>query len=878
MALRMARRDVHRDSGRSLFVWLMIALPIGIIAALQVVIASNNLSQAEYLELKLGGTQSVLTQTGTAFNAAWDGYGSAIWGDDGGEPRPVPGWGNTIAEHEAAVAVLVGRPVTAITESNPEFGSARSIIATLGVDPAQPMGGRVALTSGRMPGSAAEALVTPSGRAYGLPSSGEVTLYRGEVETRVTIVGTGVAGFESLADLVTLPDATADRLSFFVTSGAPISWVEAENLAGYGFETASRGIVADPPTASEPRLGELGSTFLVWMVSVAAMVEVALVVGPAFAIGAARQRRGLALAAANGAGLAQLRRSALGQALLLGASGTLLGTLLGAGTGVLAWTWIASDRTELHGPLELPAAQLAGTLVLGIATALGAALVTSRGLAKLDLVGTLRGSLRSAPPRRGAPVVGVVLVATGLAGVWLAMIAASQLRFLLWTIAALGVLVGVLLCVPGLLGLAARIAGGTPMAVRMALRDTSRQRGRATSTVAAVLAGGLILSTVWTLVLSTDADSERRYRPWSPAGQGSISLEEPMAPSVRVAINGVDPELRTYLLGTVYGLSAADDVYVVGAIRPGCTNDDLAEARSHCASLSSNAIDYGQTIMVGEVDDLATLFDLDASQRKALNSGHLLVNADPAPDAGAEDPQWAEHHIVHGSLTFACLSSSGDSQTTQVPATPVTRAVIERGASPQVVGALISTRAAGELGWAVGQYELRVVDPRGEITPALEAEVVSALEPWDESASLTVERGYESTPQPLLWGVTATLVLLAVVAAVIATVMSTIELRPFLGTFAAIGAGPGLSRRLAATQALLLGVIGTLLGCVIGSLAGAPLAIWSTGDAETLATFPPLVRLPWLLMGGLMVGIPSVAALVAALCVPARPALVRRAG
>ena len=128
-----------------------------------------------------------------------------------------------------------------------------------------------------------------------------------------------------------------------------------------------------------------------------------------------------------------------------------LGAALGAGVGVLVWQRMASEPTELHGPLEVPWTQLAGVLALGTLTAVAAALVTARGLARLDLVGSLRGSLRSAPVRKGAPVLGGVLVGAGLVGVWLAMLVAPEWRFLLWTVSALAVLIGVLLVLGGVI-------------------------------------------------------------------------------------------------------------------------------------------------------------------------------------------------------------------------------------------------------------------------------------------------------------------------------------------------------------------------------------------------------------------------------------------
>ena len=77
------------------------------------------------------------------------------------------------------------------------------------------------------------------------------------------------------------------------------------------------------------------------------LLETTLLVGPAFAVSAARQRRTLALAASNGATTAQLRRTVLAQALVLG----VLAALVGAVVGVLgAWAVIRLSLIHISEP------------------------------------------------------------------------------------------------------------------------------------------------------------------------------------------------------------------------------------------------------------------------------------------------------------------------------------------------------------------------------------------------------------------------------------------------------------------------------------------------------------------------------------------------
>ena len=98
-----------------------------------------------------------------------------------------------------------------------------------------------------------------------------------------------------------------------------------------------------------------------------------------------------------------------------------------------------------------------------------------------------------------------------------------------------------------------------------------------------------------------------------------------------------------------------------------------------------------------------------------------------------------------------------------------------------------------------------------------------------------MERGYRPSPQPLVWGMTATLILLLSAAAIASRRRS--ELRPFLATFAAVGADHRLARALAAAQAATLGVLGTMAGCAVGALIAMPTAFRSLARTnQSIAT------------------------------------------
>lgn len=892
LALRMARRDIGRDRLRAGFVWCMIALPVAVICAIQVVVASNDLSERERLELQLGGSQAALTFIGFDGGREFDGVGTLrVWGGDEehAEVR-LPGWGDSPAEQEAAVAAMAGQPALVATWAE-SVGANGLLVYMLGIDTSRPdAAGVVSLTGGRLPSRPGEVLVTPAGLANGLPAMGTLRLQDdADRPFEVTVVGTARVSVEGVPDLVGEPQPSPEGTTFLLTGDRPVTWEDALRFADQGFQTASAHLATHPPEwARDPGAAQIGRSFLASLLTAAALLEVALVTGPALAIGAARQRRNLALAAANGASAAQLRRAALGQAVLLSISAALVGTVVGTAAGVGVWPLISADPTQLYGPLEIPVVQLAAACVLAVVAAIASALVASRGLGRLDLVSVLRGSVRSATTGRRGSRLGGTLIAGGLVLAWLVGTViqpdASAWAFVIWCTGAVAVLTGALLVLPGLLGSLGRIGERAPVASRLALRDTSRQRGRAASTVAAITAGGVILGVIWTVLASSQAEAALEYGPELPYGQASVAFRnwkqaEQTLGRAEALVARVDASLlsvRTARVGVRLPGDDPSERQSLIAVNPGCdpaTVFDEERFSLDCLGVRSHGGGLREGILAASADDLDRLFGLDDTQAQALRDGALLVDASTGP-LGSSRYRPSTTVVQDGTVTFAYFADEPTpTAIEQVPALVIPPEVIERGASRHWIGALIASEAAAQRGWELNQWELRVVSADGPISADLETRLAEVLQP--AGFQIDVERGWQPSVDPLVWGITGTVALLAIVAAAMATVLGVAELRPFLGSFAAVGADPRLSRRLAAVQAWLLGVVGSALGVAIGLAVGAPLAIASTSHLGEIA---PVLALPWQLSLGLVLVVPLVAAGVARLSVAPHPVLVRRLG
>ncbi|MFT4227538.1 FtsX-like permease family protein, partial [Micropruina sp.] len=575
----------------------------------------------------------------------------------------------------------------------------------------------------------------------------------------------------------------------------------------------------------------------------------------------------------NGADPRQLRRVALGQALLLGSTAALTGTLVGAGAGIALWPVVSSGSFEAQGPLDVPIGALALLFALGVLTALGSALVTTRGLSRLSLVAALNDTTRSAPPGRGAPLAGVLLLAAGVAATWWSITLPRDGNSLIpWVTLAggLAALAGLLLGTPGLLRVLARLGAGAPVALRMALRDLARHRGRATAIVASVAGGVLILTAVWTAMGSTEADQARRYIPLTLAGRvviEGVQSESGLA-GLATTIHSVDPLLRTTAVAGVLapkpGAESGESLDIA-ALRKGCTAADLFDEQgqptARCRSMSAYT---GTGVLVGTTDDLVRLFGLDATQADALAHGKLLVNTEPVPGFEGTSVNELDRGRLH--VAYLDYEEGTKPHTEWIPAVAITSEVISRGAPPSRYSVLASTSTVAALGWSAAGWQLLVDDPKGPISPETETALREALA--TPGIQIQVERGFTPEPQPVLWLIAGTLALLAVIGAAMSTILAAAELRPFLATFTAVGAPPTLTRRLAIAQAAVLGLLASGLGALLGMAVGAPIGIISTSWSGE----EPVVALPWPTAGLFVVAVPLIAGAVAAISTSAKPA------
>jgi putative ABC transport system permease protein len=328
LALRLAWREVRRSRARSALVLVMVTFPVIAVAAADVAQATSSVSSVESLDRRIGAgaarVQAFPDMTSVDQTADPDSGGIAPRGGGSGGQATLP---------EIRAALGGTRPVTELRERQIGVRTHAGVLEAdaTGLDLRDPLtDGLFRPTSGRLPTAADEVDVNAALAGHGFGIGDRLTLTSGAT---VTIVGTAestalrtspivLGTADSQAVAVGAPGADVRT---WLVGGAPIAWAQVRAVNAVGGVVLSRQVVEHPPATSQ--LPEMFRGYAVdrsqiyavlALIAVMSLLEVVLLAGPAFAVGARRQSRALALIAANGGNPAQARRVVHGSALVLG--------------------------------------------------------------------------------------------------------------------------------------------------------------------------------------------------------------------------------------------------------------------------------------------------------------------------------------------------------------------------------------------------------------------------------------------------------------------------------------------------------------------------------------------------------------------------------
>lgn len=871
LALRLARREALRARGRSILVLVMIALPVLAVTAAAVVMKTQDVSTVEGLDRRLGAAQA---QVDVPLDSS---MGQVLQAPDpkdfltwlGGEMAPLRaeqvsttlGGARLVPRREGTVGVVTPLGVADVEATEIDL---RDPVAT----------GLFDLTSGRWPQAPHEVVVNAALAAKGYSVGEALDLgYRESVDP--TIVGvaesTTVRDRPVVAGLVGSLGAeireNGSGQSGWLVDGSPVTWSQVRELNLRGAEVLSRAVVMDPPPLPPEvqqtinrRSGDLIAVIV--LVIVMALLEVVLLAGPAFAVGARRQSRSLALMAATGGTPSQSRRVVLAGAVVLGGAGAGLGVVLGILTGWAVLPFLQRLSSNWFGPFEVPGRYLAAIAAFGLLSALLAAVVPAWIASRQDVVAVLAGRRGDRKSSLRSPLVGVILLAVGIAGAAYGARALGNGAVLIAGSAIFSVL-GMVLLVPVVLVLLARVSARLPLVLRYAVRDAARHRSRTVPAVAAVAATVAGVVALGIASSSDEAQYRATYAPSLSDGVGLLTHQGAPADwdALQAAVERSVPGVTTTKVTGVSGQN--DDSFLYADVTvPGVgpVLDTYGSALGSSMLVSGGELPPGLMGISGEVRDAA---------EAELAGGGVVVFTDRPVDGDRVRIRIGRSRM-----------GSGETETTtsRLPAYLVEREFGWGG--PQFV---LSPEAARRL--TVPTAQVGIALSGAEITEGQEADLGEIAGGISTDVSVYVERGYQPSDQAvviqLILGALGAVLMLG--GTLTATFLALSDARPDLATLSAVGAAPRTRRGVAAAYAVVVGAVGALIGAVIGFIPGIAItypltsqpAGFAFGDGSGAAV-GPFLDIPWLLIATLVLGLPLLTALVVGLTARSRLPLVAR--
>jgi putative ABC transport system permease protein len=908
VALRIARRDARRYKWRSALIVVMIGLPVLLLTSGITLLATNDISTAESVPIVMGSAQARISGGSDVRQNQSPDPRDASAGLVGSTVLPVPGFAPDSAWTTGKVEKLTGGRVIRSMDARMwvTLGDRRPGMPVLGIDARDPLArGMTELVSGRWATTRSEIVVTEAGIAKGLPREGRL-LATGSDGKPLPLTVVGVATTHSDVLLVALPDLVTDvadqgvALGFLVGRADPVTWADVRRMNDFGVVVQSRQVFLNPPSAAEvgPLAGrrysnpnEGGPNLVLLLAGVGLFIETTLLAGPAFAVSAARQRRSLALAASNGAEARQLRRYVLGQAVVLGVVSAAIAVAAGVVLTLLGLTWWKAGHADfVIGPFEVSWPRVVGVFICSVVASMVAALLPARGVARLDVVSVLAGRSGDRTAHRGLPVVGVlIMVGSGVAIIWGAASGAGGSLGLGSTelpvaAGAVGLVIGCLMVIPAVLTLVGRLGAPLVLPLRLAARDTARQRGRSTPAVAAIMAAVAAVTALSIGAASDTRQQEDRYVPQRPMGAGTIwfTTDDPNPASVRAVTDRYAPQLAVEPVGSVGDSSVAGantrTVGWVALASPGCTEAQIValyEGKGGVRVGGCEPLTSDNSFLVAELASLPAALPLSASQRAVLERGGILVT----------NPRLVQDGQVRSFSGTMAVNRSGATtgaavtRRAHLPAVLVnerTWAAAFRGQNQGAAWLLPAT--ASKLGWPVRVEKLDLTSPTGTISPEVERAVADRL---GDGYSMSVERGFQNPYQTILLILFLVTGLLVLIASLISTALSLAESQNDMATLAAVGATRHTRRGVAASQALVVAACGCVLGVAVGMVPGIavtwPLTSRVLDHVTGLAVAQdPVIVIPWLNLVAMCVGVPLLAAGLAWVAVRRHPQMTRR--
>jgi putative ABC transport system permease protein len=674
--------------------------------------------------------------------------------------------------------------------------------------------GMLTVLSGRSPVASDEVAVSPGVAEIAGASIGDTITLRafgavkvvglvedpGNFRSRVVLANQDTAAAlvdsSAIGYLVKLPDGKS-------VADLPASVAVTVSAHGSSATTDNPEFVAiSRETAAIPSANQTG---LIFVIGGLALVEAALVASAAFAVSIRRRQRELGLLGAVGGEPSHLAATVFGEAMLLGVVGAVAGLAIGTIAAFALAPWLDQLTGRRNPPVELSIGSLVIAGGIGLLSALIAAGVPARTVARVPILAALSGRRPPTTPARRTLRLGIATIAIAffitLAGAWYQVnVAFGNFMItigLLLTGAVLGVL-GFGACSPWLLERLESVASRLPLSPRLALRDTARFRSRNGPIVTAVLAGFAATVALAAILSSQDARAAQYYTPSLMPDQ--LLILGPGAPTV-------GPQVANDL-----GALASAPVLLIG--KPIVSGPTGVEGQ-----VFVSGPEFGGNLYMGDADLLRAMGAEEAAN--AFASGAVVVLSNEA--------------LVDAQLT---VTRSRDDGSEDVVGTLPMHLVRTPTLYYNLPNAAISSETATRLGLVaapVDRYLIRLPHPVTGSDSATASDRAAAVA--DTVAN------WEVGPQNVGGAFRVLLLLASLVFALsvtgVAVALGEAEARPDQRTLLALGADPSVRRRITAARAGVLALIAGVLAVPAGLLPAWGLLL-SRGD-PVVVPFPEVL-------------------------------------
>ncbi|MER7337279.1 ABC transporter permease [Streptomyces sp. NPDC000075] len=637
-----------------------------------------------------------------------------------------------------------------------------------------------------------------------------------------------------------------------------------------------------------------------------ALLEVCLLAGPAFAVGARRSRRQLGLVGANGGDRRHIRAIVLSGGLVIGAVAAVTGCAIGVGLTVGLRPFLEEKIGSRFGALDFRPLELLGIGLLAVLTGLLAAFVPAVTASRQTVLASLTGRRGIRRANRILPLIGLLAVAGGAA------IALYGTRYRVSpTVVAGGSALaelGVVALTPVLVGLFGRLGRWLPLSPRLALRDAVRNRGRTAPAVAAVLAAVAGTVAVSTYQHSRDVQARHEYVAELPAGTGLLTANEHSAhKEVPAARETLSRNLPVAVRADVERLSVGNPNCDTYATSPGCGRVELIvpkEQRCPLYESEHGPADFPKEEAKRLRQDprcamprrMGSSFSTIVADEKLLQ---VLAVTDPGSVAAlkAGRPVAFDHRAVKdGKITLRLVTDPVAAQKAasvhaELPGQDKVLTVHQAppGTESWGVGVVLPPSAAKAAGIAtapVGSFFSLETAATTEQRQRLDGEI----DRTGADVRVTIERGYQSDSTIGVLALAVFAGLVTIGAAGIATGLAQADSEADLKTLAAVGAAPRVRRTLSGFQCGVVALMGVVLGSAAGILPAVGLRLTQEREQRSLleraveagystpdeSLYVP-IAIPWDTLAGLLVLVPLGAAVLAAVVTRSSGALARRA-